>query len=42
MATLKEQLEKARVDRDNIGYELEAANANTKDTKYGKFDDTSV
>ena len=42
MATLKEQLEKARVNRDQIGYELEAAKSYTKDTKYGKFQDTSV
>ena len=42
MATLKEQLEKARVSRDQIGYELEAAKSYTKDTKYGKFQDTSV
>jgi len=42
MATLKEQLEKARVDRENIGFELEAAKSYTKDTKYGKFQDTSV
>ena len=42
MATLKQQLEKARVDRENIGYELDAAKSYTKDTKYGKFQDTSV
>jgi hypothetical protein len=42
MATLKEQLEKARVSRDQIGYELESAKSYTKDTKYGKFQDTSV
>jgi len=42
MATLKQQLEKARVERENIGYELDAAKSYTKDTKYGKFQDTSV
>ncbi len=42
MATLKEQLEKARVDRDRIGFELEAAKSETRDTRYGKFQDTSV